>query len=321
MAGDNTQEQTWMEKLQHTYRLVVMNNETFEETGSYQLTLLNVYIMLSTIVVIVAFIVVLLIAFTPLRRYIPGYGDVNQIEKVMVLQEKVDAMEEELEAHRTYTESFRRMLTNDVETETDVPQVEESASTNGETVERIAEDEQLRKEVQLEEIGSTTAVIPINEEEADEPTNTEPINPAIEKTRPAGNNGGSEINGQRLEQMFFVAPVTGEISADFMLDKKHYGVDVLAPKNTPVKAALDGFVFMSDWTLETGNTIGIQHTNNVITFYKHNSALLKKAGSYVKAGEAVAIIGNTGTLSNGPHLHFELWYKGKAVNPKDYINF
>ena len=95
----------------------------------------------------------------------------------------------------------------------------------------------------------------------------------------------------------------------------------MAPKNTAIKAIMDGYVFTSDWTLETGNTIGIQHTNNLISFYKHNSALLKKTGSFVKAGEAVSIIGNTGTLSNGPHLHFELWYNGKAVNPKNYIIF
>ena len=124
-----------------------------------------------------------------------------------------------------------------------------------------------------------------------------------------------------LEQMYFTPPVNGEISAAYMPDRKHFGVDILAPKNTAVKAAMDGYIFFSDWTLETGNTIGIQHANNTITFYKHNSVLLKKAGSFVKAGEAVAIIGNTGTLSDGPHLHFELWNRGKPVNPTDFISF
>lgn len=121
--------------------------------------------------------------------------------------------------------------------------------------------------------------------------------------------------------MFFTPPLTGEISAKWSPEKKHYGVDILAPKNTAIKAAMDGYVFLSDWTMETGNTLGIQHANNTITFYKHNSALLKKAGSYVKAGEAVAIIGNTGMLSDGPHLHFELWHKGKSVNPMEYVDF
>jgi murein DD-endopeptidase MepM/ murein hydrolase activator NlpD len=106
-----------------------------------------------------------------------------------------------------------------------------------------------------------------------------------------------------------------------MPEKRHFGIDILAPRNTPIKSALDGWVVQSDWTLETGNTIGIQHENNIITFYKHNSVLLKKVGSYVKAGEAVAIIGNTGEMTDGPHLHFELWYKGNPVDPADYINF
>lgn len=124
-----------------------------------------------------------------------------------------------------------------------------------------------------------------------------------------------------LEQMFFVPPITGVVSSGFNRKEKHYGIDIIAPKNTPVKAVLDGYVFSSDWTLETGNVIGIQHSNNLITFYKHNSALLKSIGDNVKGGEAVAIIGNTGELSDGPHLHFEMWHKGKAINPADYILF
>ncbi|HRF40345.1 MAG TPA: M23 family metallopeptidase, partial [Saprospiraceae bacterium] len=122
-----------------------------------------------------------------------------------------------------------------------------------------------------------------------------------------------------LEQMFFSPPIKGKISAGFDADKKHYGTDVVAPQNTAIKSAMDGYVFFSDWTLETGNTIGIQHANNVITFYKHNSALLKKNGAFVKAGEAIAIIGNTGTKTSGTHLHFELWHKGRPVNAVDYV--
>ena len=95
----------------------------------------------------------------------------------------------------------------------------------------------------------------------------------------------------------------------------------MAPKNTPIKASLDGFVIQSDWTMDSGNTIGVQHDNNVITFYKHNSSNLKKTGDKVKAGEAIAIIGNSGELTDGPHLHFEIWYQGKPMNPSDFIEF
>ncbi|MCB0608808.1 MAG: M23 family metallopeptidase [Lewinellaceae bacterium] len=284
------------ERLQHTYRLVVMNNETFQEVGSYKLNLLNLYILLSSFAVVFAVVIWMLIAYTPLHKYMPGYGKGSNNEEVQGLLRKVDNLEKELTTYRVYSESIRKVLVGDVTTEDDVPKANPviQDTLGAMSLDPSQEEVALREEVELDEIG----------EIAREPRTT---------NLPGAN--------ARLEQMYFTPPVNGEISADFMPDKKHYGVDILAAKNTPIKAAMDGYVFLSDWTLETGNTIGIQHANNTITFYKHNSELLKKAGSYVKAGEAVAIIGNTGTMSNGPHLHFELWYKGKPVNPTEYIDF
>ena len=285
------------EKLKHTYRLVIMNNETFEEVGSYRLNLLNVYILLSSIVVIVAILVVLLVAFTPVRKYIPGYGEAVRDTEIQNLYKQLDGMEKELESHRAYAENFRRILVGDVQTEADVPEINtqmQDSLINEEELFFSEVDEQLRKEVELDELGD-----------------------AVKRSRTT-NLSPRDLP---LEQLYFSPPITGEISSGFLSVDHHYGVDILAAKNTAIKAAMDGFVFLSDWTLETGNTIGIQHANNIITFYKHNSVLLKKVGSYVKAGEAVAIIGNTGTLTSGPHLHFELWYKGKPVDPTEYINF
>ena len=124
-----------------------------------------------------------------------------------------------------------------------------------------------------------------------------------------------------LGQRFFTPPISGEVSKSFNMEEKHFGVDIIAPKNTPIKATLDGFVISADWNLETGNTICLQHKGDVITFYKHNSALLKKVGDIVQAGEAIAIIGDTGDHSSGPHLHFELWHKGIPIDARDYVNF
>nr|HQU58936.1 M23 family metallopeptidase [Saprospiraceae bacterium] len=267
-------------RLRHTYRLVIMNNETFEEVGSYRLTLLNVYIFASTVLVLVAVLVVLAVAFTPLKRYMPGYGAGGDgRDQVESLHRQVVKMEKQLAAQEKYAENIKRILTNNVDTSINTNQ---SPSILTDTLQEIpvseSEDE-LRQEVELQEVG-----------EAAQRSRTTNFSP----------------RDVPLEQMYFTPPVNGEISAAYMPDRKHFGVDILAPKNTAVKAAMDGYIFFSDWTLETGNTIGIQHANNTITFYKHNSVLLKKAGSFVKAGEAVAIIGNTGTLSDGPHLHFEL---------------
>ncbi|MCB0619264.1 MAG: M23 family metallopeptidase [Saprospiraceae bacterium] len=283
-----------MERLQHTYRLVIMNNETFEEIGSYRLSLLNVYIALSTLMVLVAILVVSLIVFTPLKRLVPGYGDVSSHPELIHLNREIDSLSEALEAQQVYTESFRKILVGDVETIQEVPEEEYQPGDSTLQVDRIKEDEILRREVELEEIQE------------------------IAQLTKANNFSSRDLP---LEQMYFTPPLSGEVSAGFAPDKKHYGVDVLAPKNTAIKAVMDGWVIASDWTLETGNTIGIQHANNIVTFYKHNSVLLKEIGSFVKAGEAVAIIGNTGTLSDGPHLHFELWSKGVPVDPAQYINF
>lgn len=289
--------QRFRERLANTYRLVVMNDETFEEVSSTRLSLLNIYVLLSSVLVIMAILVWLMIAFTPLRKYVPGYGDVMQDQEVRDLYRQVEDLEAELVTHRKYSENFRRILVGDVVTEDDVPKIDPEmmdASTIDTTAELSEEEMELRNELTLEEVGVKA--------KAPRTTNLSP------KDTP-------------LERLFFSSPVSGEISAGFMPDKEHFGVDVLAPKNTPIKAAMDGYVFLSDWTLETGNTIGIQHSSNLITFYKHNSVLLKEVGSYVKAGEAVAVIGNTGTMSNGPHLHFELWYKGKPIDPTEYIDF
>ncbi len=285
--------QNWLEKVKHPYRLVVMNNDTFEEVGSYKLTLLNIYIMLSTIVVLVAICVVAAIVFTPAKQYIPGYGDVSAQAEMQKIYASLDSIEYYANATDEYTKSVQRVLTGNAQ---DVPaDIPADLTDDTEYSIEVSEEEMaLREEIELEKLN--------------------------EKNRTTTNVNTSPSD-KPLEQLYFTSPLSGEISDGFMPDKKHYGIDIVAPKGTPIKSVLDGFVIMSDWTRETGNTIGIQHANNTITFYKHNSTLLKKTGELVKAGEAIAVIGNTGDLTDGPHLHFELWYKGQPVDPGEYVRF
>jgi len=291
----------FIEKSRENYRLIVMNNETFEEVGSYQLSPLNIYMAICAVVAAVAVLVFLLIVATPIKRYIPGYGNIQEHKEALRLTAELNAIKEDLGAQEAYTENIRKILVGDiVEIESQVAEIDSSDMEDMPdsliNVERIREDELLRKEIELNE--------------------------QLEN-RQANATSGMTVNSQiPLEQLYFIPPISGgTISEPYRPEDKHYGIDVMAPKNTPIKAIMDGFVFSSDWTLETGNTIGIQHTNNLISFYKHNSVLLKESGSQVKAGEAIAIIGNTGTLSSGPHLHFELWHNGKAVNPENFIIF
>ncbi len=291
---ENGTQKNWKERLKHTYRLVIMNEETFEDVASYRLSLLNVYILLSSLIVILTVAIVAFIAFTPAKRLIPGYGDANALPELVAVNHMLDSLEKELRAQQLYTEHFKRMLTGEVQTAEDIKSEPIAFPDSALHIERIPEDDEIRREVALAEMRLN--------------------NKQTEKA--VANNGLLP-----LEQMYFIAPLMGEIIQRFDLQKKHFGIDVLAPKNTPAKAILPGWVISASWNSDTGNTIIIQHANNVVTQYKHNSSLLKDTGDFVKAGEAVAIIGNTGEQTTGPHLHFEIWHNGQPVNPEKYISF
>ena len=124
-----------------------------------------------------------------------------------------------------------------------------------------------------------------------------------------------------LAYLHFFKPITGLISKKIEINKGHHGIDIVAEKNAGVKSTLNGKVIFSEWTVETGHVIAVQHSNDLISIYKHNSVLLKKEGAVVQAGEVIAIVGNSGKFTNGPHLHFEIWFKGEPLNPSEVINF
>ncbi len=286
-----------IEKLRHTfYRLVILNHETFEEVGSYKLSLMNLYVAVSSLVVGFTILVASIIVFTPLKRYIPGYGGIGSQRDMFDLVDRLDSLERALASQQIYTNNVRRLLTADVQKESDIPKENNIAVA----------DNNINVEASEAEMQVRTGANFVTEGDKDM-TDSKSI-------KAIGRN-------DRLESMYLVAPLTGSISKPFSIGDKHFGTDLIAPKNTPVKTIADGFIISSDWTLETGNTIAIQHANNVVSFYKHNSVLLKKIGDKIKAGEAIAIIGNTGEQSSGPHLHFELWKDGRAVNAQDYIRF
>lgn len=286
------------EKLHNTYRLVIMNEETFQEVRSLKLSLMNVYLVISSVIVVVAILVFLLIAYTPLKKYLPGQANIVEREEITQLYEQIDQLELSLTAQKIYTDTFKSLLLGEYESvlaaqegfdSTDLDKIE-----NIEEVTISAEEIQLRREMELQEIGQ------------------------------AAKRGGIPTAGSQaipLEQLFFVPPLQGEIIGAFKSEKSHNGVDIIAPSGKAIKSTMDGHVILSDYTYDTGFTIGIQHQNGIISFYKHNAELLKEVGDFVKAGEAIAIIGNTGHQTTGPHLHFELWNNGIPVNPVEYIRF
>jgi len=279
-----TRKRNWHTK----YRLVLRKDETLEEVGSYRLTLLNIYILLSSIVILAMSLMAVVIFFTPLKHLVPGYGEPSQHPDYIKLTKKMATLESELESYKLYYENFNKLISL-------------SDSSAARSTNYTSKIKPAKKEPEI----LSTPVSSDAPMKIEPPVNTSPksamLNPA--------------------DYRFLMPPISGVVSSYFDPEKDHLGVDILAPHDTPVKAIWDGHVIMADWTLETGYTIGIQHADDMVSFYKHNASLLKKNGAFVRAGEAIAIIGNTGKLTSGPHLHFELWLQGKPVDPTNYIDF
>jgi murein DD-endopeptidase MepM/ murein hydrolase activator NlpD len=286
--------QKWTEKWRNKYRLVFMTDDTLEERFTFRLSRMNVFIALGTLVIILIFLTSVLIAFTPLREYIPGYTNVGLTKRLYRLQLKTDSIERDLVAKEQFISNLRDVI-NGRDLTNDKPLVGDSLKRYGNIkLKRSMEDSLLRLEVD----NQTKYNLYKNE--------------AIENT----SQKKSSIGGVLL-----FTPLKGIITNMFDPLQRHYGIDIVSKQNEAVKVVLDGTVILSNWTLETGYVIVVQHSRNIVSVYKHNSAILKKAGDYVTAGEPIAIIGETGELVTGPHLHFELWSDGSPVDPKEYITF
>ena len=296
MTDEKEKKSDLMQRLRLRYRLVVMNDDTFEEKISLSLTPLRVFVMLGSTIIIMIVLVISLIAFTPLREYIPGYADVGVWRKLIDITHKSDSLEQEVAAKNQYLENITNVLQGKVETEEMV----------------IHNKPDTTKKYSNINIGASNSEVKLREQvESQDQYNISSQAGATPEEAPKG-----EINSY-----LFFAPVKGAVSNSFNVEDKHFGVDVVGKENEPVKATMDGTVILATWSSETGHTITIQHDNHIISVYKHNSMLLRKVGNVVKAGEPIAIIGSSGEHTTGPHLHFELWYNGKPIDPQDYISF
>jgi murein DD-endopeptidase MepM/ murein hydrolase activator NlpD len=286
----------WYHKLRDKYRLVILNEDTFEEKLSFKLSRLNVFVVTGTLAIILIFLTTYLIAFTPLREYIPGYSSANLQKDLYELQVRTDSIGEALKNRDLYISNLKSLLSGEVVPVPDQPAVQaDSLVRSGYS--RISnlrskEDSMLRKEYEQENLYNLNV-----------------------------DSRSSQRQNTPVSKLNFYTPVKGIVTNRFDASRRHYGIDIATRQNEAVKAAYDGVVFFSEWTAETGNVIAIQHSGAVITVYKHNSVLLRKQGAYVRAGESIAIIGNTGEYSTGPHLHFELWINSSPVDPEKYLTF
>lgn len=282
------------EKLHRKYRIVVYNYDTYEEKLHFKLTRINAFSIIVVSMVLLIVLTTYLIAFTHLREYIPGYTDVSLNKRVYEMERRADSLETVFRQKDQYINNLKRIIMDDDFT-TDSLNSLLTKSSNTDftniTIKKSKEDSMFRARYEME-------------------------------TRNNLFNGISDNNIlPEYKVVSFYKPIEGIITNHFNLNEKHYGTDLVASNNAVIKATANGTVIYSDWSVDNGYCIGIQHNGNLLSFYKHNAVLLKEEGEYVNAGDPIAIYGNSGSLSTGPHLHFELWYNGAPLNPEDYISF
>ena len=285
MQDKEGREKYWS-KLFHKYRFVIMTDNSFEEKLSVKLTRINVIAFVVTLVFFCFFSTMLLIAYTPLSEYVPGKSSVEVQKGLIELNIKSDSLEAILLNRSIYLENLNKIINGEVLVTPE--NYEEITNTQIPiSFEKSKEDSLFRVKVETEDKSS------------------------IYKNDNTKNN----------TNLMFFTPLTGLISDGYNNKTKHFGIDLVAKEKSRISSVLEGTVIISHWAYETGNVIGVQHKNDYLSFYKHNSVLLKSVGDYVNAGDHIAIIGNSGELSSGSHLHFELWHKGIPVNPENYISF
>ena len=274
----------WKKAL-NKYRFVIMTDDSFEEKFSLKTNRLKVFLFLSFFTLFCVVATFILITNTSLRELVPGKESEEVQREIISLVLRSDSLMARLENQQLYFENFKTIIGGKFPVDSSIT-IDNKNIEKKPSFERSVEDSLLRILVESNETGMINLK-----------------------------------NNVKNELFAFFTPVLGVVSDTFNLKAKHFGIDLVAKENSRISSVLDGVVVISDWNPQTGYVIGVQHKNGFLSLYKHNSMLLKSVGNYVNAGEHIAVIGNTGEFSSGPHLHFELWLDGVAVNPKNYILF
>ena len=285
------------ERISKKVRVVVVNAESFEEERHFMLSPLNAVVLLSFFTILIIIATYLIMAFTPLKQSIPGMPDLSSelalrkidLENIQYLEK----MKHQSNIEELYFQNLITILNDEVPSD---PTSQDSTYNRDSTGYEIMDfstsdkDSILRAKIDLREKYELYDEVSVS-------------------------------HNDDMKGVFFFTPINGSVSASFNLKEGHFGVDIVAPKDEAVMAILDGTVVFNAWTPENGHIIYLQHNYNLISVYKHNSFVLKKVGEFIEAGEPIAIIGNSGRLSTSTHLYFELWHKGTALNPEDYMRF
>ena len=268
------------------YRLVIQEEKTYKEKFKLKLSRTNVFLTGTFISLIIVSITTSIIFFTPVREYIPGYDTTKMRVQAIKNLERLDSLINQLSINESYLEAV-------------------SQTINGEDYKNIYTNESQRISVDLSELDMSLRV-------------EDSILRKVVEREDKFNVIESETQTLSLEMS---PPVRGIIIESFDVSIKHYGIDIVLKEQTPVKAVADGIVLLSEWTIDSGHTVIVYHKDQLTSIYKHNYLSKVKTGDYVKQGQVVALSGNTGELTSGPHLHFELWDSSGPINPEDFIIF
>ena len=282
------QNNSFISRLINSYKIVVSNEETFEEKLSFRTNKINVFFVLFLYSILLIVFTISIVFFTQLREMVPGYSSTDLLNQAIYLTKKTDSLEKELELNNKFYKSIESVLSG--------------------RAEEIIYKDTLVLDNNLED----------SEQQAVFPNSEDSILRRYVENEDKFNLTKNELV---IENKMFVSPIKGEITQQFDPSNNHFALDLSADVGTPVKAVLDGKIIFSEWSVDTGYVLIVDHGDNIISVYKHNSKSLKEQNIFVKAGEVIAYSGNQGNLSTGPHLHFELWKNGTPINPEPLFNF
>ncbi len=280
-----------LRRLKSKYRLLLINEASFEERLSFRLSRINVILLFLVLFTVHGLGVAALIVYTPLKKFIPGYADQKTKLNAYHATLLADSLQGALDLRDLYINNIRDVLSGKLPADSATLFTPIKHPPTAKDLQASPYDSVLREQVRSDEAYNVQA---------------------------AGD--ASKAPGE-LSGIYFFPPLRGVVTQTFDRKEDHFGIDIVTQADEAVKACLDGTVVLASWTSDGGNVMQVQHAGDLVSVYKHNAVLLKKQGDKVRAGEAIAIVGNSGELTSGPHLHFELWHHGEAVDPQVYMVF
>ena len=278
----------FFKKLFNDYKVVVSSEDTFEEKFAFKASKINVFVLMLVYSVILISFTISIVFFTQLRELVPGYSSSDLLSRAIYLTQKTDSLERQIELNNKFYKSIEDVLSGKTDEFIERDNIPIDSGLNDKNLFSISpnsEDSILRNYVDSQDKFNLT------------------------------------INELVIENKMFFSPIKGDITQTFNFEENHFAIDIAADIGTPVKSILDGKILFSEWSVDTGHVIIVDHGDNIVSVYKHNSKSLKEQNDFVQAGEVIAYSGNQGSLSSGPHLHFELWKNGTPIDPEPLLNF